>query len=120
MQITGGGRFNRIILPKIGEMFWNSDDYHSQMSLSPVGSKLKFDAGQHIDHNGVQVCEFSGYCPRIPPTLEQCNGSLQRSVLWTYTSDECGDLFHPAALDSYPSKNAKTNHTHTEDGCSAD
>jgi len=99
---------------KMGEMFWNSNDYDDQSGLPPVGSTLKTDAVQHSAHSGFDVRGFPGSGPRPPPISDQCSGIQHAAVVGSHTYAD-REVFRTAALESHPFKSAKPDQSCTDD-----
>ena len=99
---------------KMGEMFWNSNDYDDQSGLPPVGSTFKTDAVQHSAHSGFDVRGFPGSGPRPPPISDQCSGTQHSAFVGLHTPAHRGEIFHTAALESYPFKSAKPHQSCTD------
>jgi hypothetical protein len=99
---------------KMGEMFWNSYDYDDQSGLPPVGSNFKTDAVKHSTHNGFEMRGFPGCDPRPSPTSDQCSGTQHSAVVGLHTPAHRGEIFHTAALESYPFKSAKPHQSCTD------
>ena len=98
---------------KLGEIFRDRYDGLKPMPPVTVNSQLKTETEQLTSPTVSQVHGYPGYCPRLPPMSNQCYGTQQISLVQTHTSSDREFMAHPTAIESDPSRNARPNHTGT-------